>query len=186
MKRRSENSKAPTCQCGCNQPTKKNRSGHYNSFILGHNSKLPDNAGEGTRWRSGQSGNPQGCKTGSRHRVTKCAENIFEEQSSAISERAVAMALDGHAGMIKMILERLVPVKKSVPIRLPDLPKVNSVSDVSKLTGYILQAVADGRLSPVDGETVSRAAQRHGQALQVGELEVRLAELEKSLLDTGQ
>ena len=178
MKRRC-NTESPLCKCGCGKPVIKNRNGCYNSFLLGHNTKSRDNAG---KWRPGQSGNPQGCKTGSRHRITKAAEIIFEEQSTAISERAVAMALDGHAGMIKMILERIVPVKKSVPIRLPDLPQVNNVSDASRLTGYILKSVADGRLSPVDGEIISRSAERHLRALQVGDLEQRLAELEQQLL----
>ncbi len=182
MKRRS-NTKPLLCQCGCGKPTIKARNGSYNKFLLGHNTKSRDNAG---KWRPGQSGNPQGCKAGSRNRVTRCAENIFDEQSTAISERAVEMALDGHAGMIKMILERIVPVKKSVPILLPDLPDVNSVADASILTGYILKSVADGRLSPVDGEIISRSAERHLRALQIGDLEQRLAELELQLLDAGQ
>ncbi len=189
MKRRSDNSKAPTCQCGCNQPTKKNRNGSYNRFIVGHNPKRQGTAKPSNNANTGrfQVGNKHGkCRpAGSRNKVTLAAANIIEEQAAAISERAVDMALDGDRAMIKMVLERVVPVKKSVPIRLPDMPKVNSVADASRLTGFVLSSISEGKLSPVDGEIISRSCQRHLQALQVSDLEQRLAELEIQLKGQG-
>jgi hypothetical protein len=65
-----------------------------------------------------------------------------------------ALKKDPNSIILKACLERLVPVPKALsrfrlpPIRTPDdLPKANAA---------ILQAVARGRLSPSDGETVSR------------------------------
>ncbi len=176
------NNKAPLCACGCGQSVIKNRSGKFNRYIHGHNSKSSDNTG---KWRPGQSGNPAGCKTGSRNRVTRAAEHVLTSESGAIARRCVDMALDGDRQMIKLVLERCVPVKKSVPIHLPDMPKISSVSDASSLTGYVLQAVADGRLSPVDGEIISRSAERHLRALQVTDLEIRLVELEQQFIGKG-
>jgi hypothetical protein len=186
-----DNIKAPACACGCGKPTKKNRRGKFNKFLLGHNPKhqghsKPAKTGRNSgQFASGISGNPGGRKQGSRNKVTITAANILESQAAAISETAVGMALDGDRSMIKMVLERVVPVKKSVPIRLPDMPKVNSVADASKLTGFVLTSIAEGELSPVDGEVISRSCQRHLQALQVSDLEQRLVELENQLKGQG-
>lgn len=65
------------------------------------------------------------------------------------------------------------------------MPKVTNVASASQLTGYVLEAVTSGKLSPADGEVVSRACERHLRALQVGDLEARLAELEEKLQGKG-
>ncbi len=153
MKRRSNAESAPSCQCGCGKPTNKARNGRYNSFLLGHNSKSgqPSNDGNSGRFQP-HNKHGKGRPLGSKNRVTIAASNILEEQASAISEKAVSMALQGDRVMIKTILDKLVPTKKSIPVSLPDMPVVESISDISLVTGYILKAIADGKLSPVDAE----------------------------------
>ncbi len=195
MKKRTVGTTAPPlCLCGCLTPLKKGRNGRYASFVRGHNPKVPKSQQPAKTGRSsvnkgqfqlGQSGNPQGRPQGSKHRVTVAAANILEEHASAISERAVAMALDGDRSMIKLILERVVPVKKSVPIRL-QMPKIETIADAPKLTGFLLNAVATGKISPADSSILSNTAANHLKALQVSELEARLSELEAQLIPAGE
>lgn len=188
MKRKKRNLRAvkpPLCKCGCGNPTKKTRNGSYNAYIHGHNPKRNGDSRPSKNANSGQfqAGNKhgKGRPQGSRNKVTIAAENVFDSDSTAIARKAVDMALDGHAGMIKLVLERIVPVKRSTPVKLPDMPTVTGIIDASQLTGYVLGAVADGKLSPVDGEIVSRSCERHLRALQVSDLEQRLSELEEKL-----
>lgn len=183
MHRDSNSNESPLCLCGCGEKLKRNRSGNFPRFIRGHNSKLdcsPSNNGHSTRFKIGnQQG--KGRPKGSRNRVSLAAENIFENEAGTIARRAVDMALSGDRAMIKLVIERCVPVKKSVPVRLPDLPAINSVADGPKLTAFVLDAIASGKISPVVGETISRSCERHLKALQVGDLEARLEELEQQL-----
>jgi len=176
----------PLCQCGCGEPVKKRRNGSYNSFRLGHNPKRsstkPANTGNTGQFKAGQSGNPKGRPQGSRNKASLAVENLFLNEAEQLSRQCIELALSGNLPALKLCIERVCPVRKSVPVRLPDLPKVNSVADASILTGYILDAVASGKLSPVDGEIISRSCERHIKALQVGDLEARLAELEQQLI----
>ena len=106
--KRKTNVSPPICNCGCGKPVEKARNGQYNEFLLGHNPKCsnttdPSKNGNTGQFKTGNkygSGRPQG----SRNNVTIAAENIFENDSSTIARKAVDMALDGHAGMIKLVL----------------------------------------------------------------------------------
>lgn len=138
----------------------------------------PANAG---KFKPGKSGNPAGSKTGSRNKVTVAAENLFQKESNAIARCAVEMALNGNPGMIKLILERVVPIKKSSPIKIPGLPVVATSGNASQLTSFILSAVSSGTISPLDGEIVSRIAEKHLHALHVSDLESRLKKLEEKI-----
>jgi hypothetical protein len=120
---------------------------------------------------------------GSKNNVTLAAENLIQGEAEALSRKLIEMALDGNVACLKTAIERLVPVMKSRTINLPDLPKVENISDASKLTSFILNAVADGKVTPIEGEIISRSCERHLKALEVRDLEQRLAELEKRLND---
>lgn len=191
MKKQTDNKTAPPlCQCGCKKPVTQRRNGSsYNSYILGHNPKRagkqkPSNNGISGRFQPGNT-HGKGRPAGSRNKVTLAAENMFEGEAEALSRQCIELALNGNIAALKICIDRISPVKKSVPIRLPGLPEVESVSDASLLTGYLLTAVSEGRLSPLDAEVVSRSAERHLRALQVGDLEQRLSELEAQLLDSA-
>lgn len=174
------------CQCGCGQTVKRARDGTWNKYILGHNiknRKSSHSAKTDHLFKQGISGNPKGRRAGSRNKVTVAAENLFTEESEAIARKAIKMALDGNAAMVKLILERIVPVRKSVPIKIKGLPDVTSVADVSELTAFLLKTTAQGKLSPNDSEIISRIAEKHIKALQLNDFEERLQQLEERIND---
>ena len=181
-----DNDKVPLCQCGCGQHPKKARNGAYNKYLRGHNpkqgkSQKPSNNGNAGHFKVGNK-HGKGRPEGSRNKATIAVENLFTNEAEALSRQCIELALSGNMPALKLCVDRICPVKKSVPVSLPELPTVSSVSDASVLTGYILKSVADGKLSPVDGEIISRSAERHLRALQIGDLEERLTQLENQLL----
>jgi len=159
------------CKCGCGNPTQKARNGTYNQFCLGHNTKHSKtshtsengNSGLFKRGNTFGTGRPQGSK----NNVTLAAENIIQGEGEALSRKLIEMAV----ACLKTAVERLVPVCKSKAICLPDLPRIENIRDASTLTAYILDAVADGIVSPVEGEILSRNAERHIHALEVKDIE---------------
>lgn len=171
----------PFCACGCGGSTKKGRNGKYNKFILGHNSKGKSTSNNGKFQPGNICGKGRPC--GSRNKVTMASMNLLENEEQTLTRQAIDSAMSGNTQMLKFCLERILPVRKSLPVHLPNMPKVSSVADASKLTGFILDAVATGELAPVDGEIISRNAERHLRALQVGDLEQRLTDLEEKLSD---
>ena len=175
------------CACGCGNLTEKNRRGKYNTYLRGHNPKHSKSGQATNNGSKGQfqPGNTygQGRPIGSRNNVTVAAENLIQGESEALSRKLIELALAGNVACLKTAIERIVPVCKSRPISLPDMPKVDSVADASELTSYVIEAIAEGKVSPVEGEIISRACECHLKALEVRDLEARLAALEGKLMD---
>ncbi|NTW87786.1 MAG: hypothetical protein HGB26_01370 [Desulfobulbaceae bacterium] len=178
----TETTSIPLCFCGCGKQTKQARNGCFNKFVLGHNVKTNQTSING---HSGQfkPGNTmgKGRPNGSKNTATIAAENLISGESVALSRKLVELALDGNVACLKTAMERLIPVCKSKPIILPNMPRIDSIADASELTAFIINAVADGIISPVDGEILSRSAERHIKALEVKDIELRLTELENRL-----
>lgn len=182
----------PLCACGCGKklkPRKIYKSGDvsYAKFIRGHNNKK-------TAYEQSQSNNEpkpfrfpknnkfgKGRPKGSKNRVTIAAENLFEEESGAIARQAVNMALKGHPQMIKMIMERVVPIKKSSPVKLKGMPKVDNVKSAGAAAEFILQSIANGDVSPLDGEILSRVLDKRLHSLQITEIEEELKKIKKRI-----
>lgn len=63
-------------------------------------------------------------------------------------------------------------------VRLPNLPEIRTAADLPKLTAAILKAVAEGELTPGEGQKLAALAETHLKALETAELEQRIAALE--------
>lgn len=182
----SNEGKAPLCKCGCGRSVRKRRNGTWNQYCVGHNPKQGKSGQTSNSGHSGQfkPGNNfgKGRPMGSRNAVTVAAENLIAGEGEALSRKLVELALDGNVACLKVAIERLVPPVKSKPIHLPDLPKVESIAEASTLTAFILNSVAAGTITPIEAEILSRTAERHLKALEVRDIEKRLAELESKVV----
>jgi hypothetical protein len=121
----TEPTSIPICACGCGQQTKQARNGRINKFLLGHNVKANQTSING---HSGQfkPGNPmgKGRPVGSKNNVTIAAESLIQDEGQALSRKLVELALDGNVACLKTAIERLIPVCKTRPITLPDMPRI--------------------------------------------------------------
>lgn len=174
------------CACGCGQLTTQGKNGRFNRFVLGHNVKNSKTNSTSNNVRPGQfePGNTygKGRSLGSKNNVTIAAENLLQGESEALSRKLIELALNGNVACLKTAIERLVPVCKSKPVTLLDMPKIENISEAATLTSYVLSAVAEGKISPAEGEILSRSCERHLKALEVRDLEKRLADLEIKVL----
>jgi len=173
--------KAPLslCSCGCGQPVTK----QGNEFILGHNQKTAESSANADhRWKPGQSGNPEGSKTGSRNKASLATDNLFLDEGERLTRKCIELALNGNIPALRLSIERIAPVRRSAPIKIDGMPKIDNIDDMDKLTGFLLEAIGAGKLSPIDGEILSRVADRHGKALEINQIAKRLDELEQKVL----
>ena len=109
-------------------------------------------------WKKGQSGNPAGKKPGTRHKAT--------------------MLADGDSTAMRLCIERLVPPRKDRPVSL-DLPQMECVEDTIKAMAVISSGVADGELTPSEGQVLSGMVENYRKAIETTELEERISNLEK-------
>lgn len=129
------------------------------------------------RWQPGSSGNPAGKPRGCRHKATEAALELLEHETLAITRTAIERALDGDMVAVRLVLERVIPVVRERPVRF-DVPPLESAKDLPAAVAGILEAVADGELTVGDGARLAVMVRDMATALEVNELEQRIAELE--------
>jgi hypothetical protein len=133
--------------------------------------------GPGRPFAKGVSGNPAGRAPGSRNKATEMAQALLDGQADAIVQKCIELAIEGHPAAIKLCLERLVP-RQARSVRL-DMPRIAGAADLASAMGALAEAVAAGAVSPYDGAEFSRILETYVRALETGDFERRLAELEK-------
>jgi len=134
------------------------------------------NAGN-TRGRPFEPGNP-GKPRGARHRLTVLAETLMEEDAAEVVRSVITAAKAGDMTAARLVLERIVPPRKGCPVVF-DLPPVESAADVLVALGSVVQAVAEGTLTPDEGTIVAGLLESKRRAIETVEIERRLAALEE-------
>jgi hypothetical protein len=129
-------------------------------------------------WKKGESGNPKGRPQGSRNKASLLAETLLENETEALVRKCIEMALAGESTAMRIVMERLLPVRKDRPIAL-ELKKLEKVEDASKALGTITKAVAQGEITPLEGQSMANIIEAHRRAIETMDLERRLTELEE-------
>jgi len=129
-------------------------------------------------WKTGQSGNPRGKKTGSRNKATTMLLTLMEKGAKEITEAVITAAKAGDLTAARMVLDRLAPPAKERPVSL-DLPATDTTEGIAQAQGAILAAVAAGELLPGEGTALAGIVEGHRRALETQELEQRIAALEE-------
>ena len=102
------------------------------------------NAPKRPRGRPFAKGNP-GRPVGLRHRRTLAAEALLDGEAEVITRKCIELAKAGDTFCIKLVLERLVPPRRELPIQFT-MPPLQSGSDLTAAMAAILKAVADGKV----------------------------------------
>lgn len=126
------------------------------------------------RFTSGNPGRPRGA----RNKATLAAEKLLQGEAEDLTRAAIELAKAGDSTALRLCLERIVPPIKEASIQLDDLPSIDSASDLPKAVAALLSAVAGGRLTPSEAKTMAGVIGEVGKALELHDIEERLAELE--------
>lgn len=138
--------------------------------------KEPQKA-RGRPFAKGESGNPAGRPIGSLNASSRVAAALFAGEAGAISRKAVEMAKAGDVQAIRLILERLVPPVRERALAVT-LPTLTSARDLPAAVSRLLELVADGELTPTEGERLAGLLGAWREAVELAELEARIAALE--------
>ena len=130
----------------------------------------------GSRGRPFAAGNP-GRRPGSRNKATLAMEALLDGEAEALTRKAVEMALSGDTTALRLCLERIAPPRKDRPVSF-QLPPLTSARDAAQASAALLQAVADGELTPLEAAELAKLVTSYVEALKACELEERLEALE--------
>lgn len=135
---------------------------------------------ESTRFKKGQSGNPNGKPKGAKNKSTLAAEALLEGSLEKICRRIEEEAVNGNMQAAKMVLERFLPPRKDRLIRF-DLPEIKNTRDILIASNAIIAAVCRGEISPSEGEALSRVIAVHAQTIENHDFEERVEVMESKV-----
>jgi hypothetical protein len=134
---------------------------------------LRDEKGRFLPGNTGGPGRPQGepCTT------ARVLRGQFSDKAEEVAQVVLDQALSGDLEAARIVLERIYPKPKDAAVQL-EIPEAGTLT---QKTEAILQAVADGQLTPSEGSTVAGIVTSHAKALEVEELKARMQSLERAL-----
>ena len=131
------------------------------------------------QFKPGQSGNSKGKPKGARHKTTLAVSELLDGEAEVLTRKAIDLALAGDTTALRLCLERIAPSRKDAPITF-NMPPMKSADDAAAALGAIVQAVADGEITPAEGGAVAGLIEGFRKALEMQELERRITRLEQS------
>jgi len=136
----------------------------------------PVNSG---RFQKGVSGNPRGKPTGSRNTATVLAEKLIEGEAEEITRATIQLALKGDPTALRLVFERLVPLRKGRSIRFKS-PPIKSTHDAVQALASILDGLSKGELTSCEAADAAGVIEIYRRTVETNEFEARLAALEKA------
>lgn len=130
-----------------------------------------------TRFKPGQSGNPNGRPKGARNATTIAIEELLEGEAEALTRKAIDLAKAGDMQALRLCMDRLAPPRKDRHITF-ELPAINSVADSVQASSALLLAVANGEITPSEAAEVGRLIDGFVKAIEVSDIQMRLERLE--------
>jgi hypothetical protein len=131
-----------------------------------------------SKFKAGQSGNPSGRPKGALNKTTLATQALLDGEAEALTRKVLELAKNGNPMALRLCLERLLPPRKDRPINFT-LPKIEGAADLPKALGAILEAVAQGAITPGEGHTLTVMIEAYRKGLEAADFEARLTALEK-------
>lgn len=131
-----------------------------------------------TRFRKGQSGNPDGRAPGSRNKVTLAVEVLLAGEAERLTRKAIELALAGDTTAMRLCLERIAPPRRGRTVEIDFGGPVLTPADLTRAASAVLAAVGAGEISTDEAADLTALLERVGAALERRDLEARVAALE--------
>ena len=133
----------------------------------------------GRPFQKGQSGNPDGRPKGSRNATTIALETLLDGQATALTQKAIDVALTGDIPALRLCLDRILPPRKDSPVAF-DLPEMKTLNDAVPAMGALVKAVGQGDLTPTEAGELTKMVQAFAKIIETAELEERVRKLEEA------
>jgi hypothetical protein len=129
--------------------------------------------GRGRPFPKGESGNPTGRPRGSSNRATRAAELLLDGEATALSRKAVELALAGDAAALRLCLDRTVAPRRERAVELA-LPPIHSAADILGAIKAVAGAVGRGTITPGEAVALSQMIESFLRAIDASDFENRL------------
>ena len=122
----------------------------------------------------------KGRPKGSRNKRATQAQQILDQYTEPLMRKCVAKAMEGDMRAIGLCIERILPAMREPGVRLR-MPKLENVKDHDLAQQRIVGNVANGNITPSEGEKIHTMIQNQRNNVQDREFDARIAEVEKNV-----
>jgi hypothetical protein len=102
----------------------------------------------------------------------------LEGDAEKLTRKAIEMALSGDGTAMRLCFDRLSPPRRDRPISFA-LPKLETAADAKAAAAAIVQAVAEGDLTPSEAADMSKLLDNFTRVLEATDFQSRLEALER-------
>jgi hypothetical protein len=120
----------------------------------------------------------RGRRKGSRNKRAAQAQQILDQYIDPLMRKCVAKAMEGDTRALGLCIERILPAMREPGVRIR-MPKLKQIKDIDLALQRIVDGVANGNVTPAEGERLHAMLQNHRDNVQDREFEARLLEVEK-------
>jgi hypothetical protein len=85
--------------------------------------------------------------------------------------------MDGDMAALRLCLDRIIPPRKDRHVTL-DLTSMDDLEDMARVSGTIVRAVAEGTITPGEGQALTGVLEVHRKTVEHADIEQRLHALE--------
>jgi hypothetical protein len=78
---------------------------------------------------------------------------------------------------MRLCLDRIAPAPRDKAVDFP-MPVIRNAEEAAQATALVLAAVTSGKITPIEGVSLSRLIETYVRATEVSELEARVQRLE--------
>jgi hypothetical protein len=132
----------------------------------------------GKPFRKGRSGNPDGRPKGSRNVTTVALQSLLDGQATALTQKAIDLALIGDMAALRLCLDRILPPRKDRPLTF-NFPAITNAAEAANTMSAILAAVASGEITPTEASEIGKLVDSYVRAVEATELAARIERLER-------
>ena len=107
------------------------------------------------------------------------ALRLMDADAEPVILALIQAAKGGDVAAIKLVLERVAPLPRNRPVQF-DMPAIETAADLGEAMGAILQAAADGELTPDEATSIASLIETRRRTIETMELEQRIARWSKA------
>ena len=116
-------------------------------------------------------------------RSTRAAQLLLDGEATALSRKAVELALAGDPTALRLCLDRTVAPRRDRSVEL-SLPPINSAADILGAIKAVADAVGRGGITPGEGFALSQMIESFLRAIDASDFDNRLRQLEGRTVGT--
>jgi len=106
------------------------------------------------------------------------ARSILDDEVTALSRKAVELALAGDLQALKLCLDRLPPPRRERSVRL-ELPHISNAASAAEVAATLLAATSRGELTPGEANSMLQVVEGYCRTIVASDFELRLSTLEE-------